>query len=57
MKKYVIFYYLAFGYDYVCANAESFKDAVAIAGSFSHKSGAIIIGVCPEFSLNHWCHE
>lgn len=57
MKKYIIFYYFAFDYDYVYANAESLKDAIAIADAFSRKSGATILGICPEFLLNTWYHE
>lgn len=57
MKKYIIFYYLASDYDYVYVNAESLGDASAVADAFSHKSGAIIVGICPEFLLNNWCHE
>lgn len=57
MKKYVIFYYLAFGYDYVYINAESLEDASVTADAFSRKSGAVIVGICPEFLLNTWYHE
>lgn len=57
MNKYVIFYYLASDYDYVYVNAESLKDAFVIADAFSHKSGAIIVGICPEYLLNFWHHE
>ena len=57
MKKYVIFYYLASDYDYVYVNAESLSDVVPIAESFSRKSGAVIVGICPEFLLNTWYHE
>ena len=57
MKKYIIFYYLAFDYDYVYVNAESLKDAIATADAFSYKSGATIVGICPEFLLNTWYHE
>lgn len=57
MMKYVIFYRLAFEYDKVLVNADSFSDAVAIADSFSRKTGAVIVGVCPELLLNAYCHE
>lgn len=57
MKKYVIFYYLAFDYSYVYVNAESLKDASTTADVFSRKSGATIVGICPEFLLNTWYHE
>ena len=57
MKKYIIFYYLASGYDNVRVNAESLSDAISIADAFSRKSGAIIVGICPEFLLNTWCYE
>ena len=56
MKKYVIFYRLAFGYDKVFVNAESLQDATSIADAFSRKSGAVIIGICPELLLNMYCH-
>lgn len=57
MKKYVIFYYLASEYGYVYVDAESLQDCLITADSFSHKSGAVIVGVCPELLLNIWCHE
>ena len=57
MKKYVIFYCLASDYDKVFVDADSLEDASAIADAFSRKSGATIVGVCPEFLLNTWYHE
>ena len=57
MKKYIIFYHLAFDYDNVRVDAESLSDAISIADAFSRKSGAIIVGVCPEYLLNTWYHE
>ena len=57
MKKYVIFYYLASDYDKVFVSAESLKSAFAIADAFSCKSGAVIVGICPELLLNLWHHE
>lgn len=57
MKKYVVFYYLTIDYQYVYVNAESLKDAFATADAFSHKTGATIVGICPEFLLNTWYHE
>lgn len=50
------FYYLASGYDKVSVDAESLQDAIAIADAFSAKSGALIVGVCPELLLNMYCH-
>lgn len=57
MKKYIIFYYLAFDYDNVRVDAESLSDAISIADAFSRKSGATIVGICPEFLLNTWRYE
>ena len=57
MEKYIIFYRLAFGYDNIRVDAESLSDAISIADAFSSKSGAAIVGVCPEFLLNTWYHE
>lgn len=57
MEKYIIFYRSVLGYDNVRVDAESLSDAVSIADAFSRKSGAVIIGVCPEFLLNSWYHE
>lgn len=57
MKKYVVFYYLVDDYQYIYVNAESLKDALAAAGAFSRKSGATIVGICPELLLNTWYHE
>lgn len=55
--KYIIFYYLAADYDSVYVDAESLEDASAIADAFSHKSGATIVGICPEFILKSWYYE
>lgn len=57
MKKYIIFYYLTPDYDNVRVDAESLESAFAIADAFSRKSGAVIVGICPEFLLNNWYHE
>ena len=57
MKKYIIFYYLFSDYDNVRVDAESLSDAISIADAFSRKSGATIVGVCPEFLLNSWNYE
>lgn len=56
MKKYIIFYHLASGYDKVFVDAKSLRDAIDIADAFSAKSGAVIVGVCPELLLNMYCH-
>ena len=40
MPKYVIFYYLASGFDKVFVDADSLQDATVAADSFSRKSGA-----------------
>lgn len=57
MRKYVIFYCLVSDYDYVYVDAESLEDASATADAFSHASGAIIVGICPEFLLTTFYHE
>lgn len=57
MKKFIIFYYLDSDYDYVYVNAKSLSHATSAADSFSRKSGAVIVGICPEFLLNSWNHE
>ena len=57
MERYVIFYYLAGDYDKVFVDAESLEDASVTADAFSRKSGAAIVGICPEFLLNTWYHE
>lgn len=57
MKKYIIFYYLAFDCNNVRVDAESLSDAISIADAFSRKFGATIVGICPEFLLNTWYHE
>lgn len=56
MKRYVIFYCLASDYDKVLVDAESLKDAAAIADAFSRKTGAIVVGLCPELLLNTYYH-
>lgn len=56
MEKYVIFYRLPSGYDKVLVDAESLQDATSIADAFSRKSGAVIIGICPELLLNTYYH-
>lgn len=57
MEKFVIFYYLTCDYQKVCVDAESLLDAVSIANAFSHKTGAVIVGICPEFLLSYYYHE
>ena len=57
MKRYVIFYCLDSDYNKVLVDAESLKDATAIANAFSAKSGAIVVGICLEILLNTWSHE
>lgn len=57
MKKYIIFYCSTLGYDNVRVDAESLSDAISIADAFSSKSGATVVGICPEFLLNNWYHE
>lgn len=57
MGKYVIFYYLTSDYEYFYVDAESLKDAFVTADAFSRKSGATIVGICPEYLLNTWYHE
>lgn len=57
MMKYIIFYCLAFEYDKVLVNADSLSDAIAIADSFSRKTGAVVVGVCPELLLRKYYHE
>lgn len=57
MKKYVIFYCLFSDYEYVYVDAESLEDASATADAFSRKTGAVIVGICPEFLLETWYHE
>lgn len=56
MKRYVIFYCLASDYDKVFVDAESLKEAALIADSFSRKTGAVVVGICPELLLNMYCH-
>lgn len=57
MKKYIIFYSTDLGYDNVRVDAESLSDAISIANAFGLKSGAVIVGICPEYLLNNWYHE
>ena len=57
MKKYVIFYCSSSDYDYVYVDAESLEDASATADAFSRKSGATIVGICPQFLLDTWYYE
>lgn len=57
MKKYIIFYYLASEYNKVSVAAESLADALDISDAFFRKTGAVIVGVCPELLLNVYCHE
>lgn len=57
MEKFIIFYYLTCDYQNVCIDAESLLDAMSIADAFSRKTGAVIVGICPEYLLNSWYHE
>jgi hypothetical protein len=57
MMKYIIFYCLASEYDKVLVDARCLSDAIVIADSFSCKTGAVIVGVCPELLLRKYYHE
>lgn len=57
VKKYVIFYYLAFDYDKILVSAESLKSAIAIADEFSAKSGAVIVGIISLHLLKMYRYE
>lgn len=57
MTRYIIFYYLASEYDKVLVDARCLSDATVIADSFSHKTGAVIVGICPELLLKKYYHE
>lgn len=57
MTRYIIFYYLASEYDKVLVDARCLSDAITIADSFSCKTGAAVVGVCPELLLKKYYHE
>lgn len=57
MERYVIFYCLDSDYDKIVVDAESLKEAVFIADSFSCKTGAVVVAVCSEFLLNNCSYE
>lgn len=52
MKKYIIFYKGDSEFDSFSVMSESLKDASAAADAFALRTGAIIVGICPEFLLN-----
>ena len=56
-ERFVIFYYLHADYSHVYVNAVDLSDALAYANSFAAKSGAIILGVFPDYLLNYLKHE
>lgn len=57
MKKYIIFYKKDSEFDSFLVLSESLKEASATADAFALRTGAVIVGICPEFLLNLWHHE
>ena len=58
MEKFIIFFVNKNGLkDFVIIDALDLKDASVTADAFSCKSGATIVGICPEYLLNSWHHE
>lgn len=57
MKKYIIFYKKDSEFDSFLVISESLKHASAIADAFALRTGAIIIGIRPEFLLNTCYYE
>ena len=56
-QRFVIFYSLASDYDSVSVDAESLREAIAISRAFERKTGAIIVGVVPEYLLKMYRYE
>lgn len=54
MLKYIIFFKRDSEFDSVFVMSESLKDASATADAFALRTGAIIIGICPEFLINNY---
>lgn len=52
MKKYIIFYKGDSKFDSFYVMSESLKDALATADAFALRTGAVIVGICPEFLLH-----
>lgn len=52
MKKYIIFYKGDSEFDSFSVMSESLKAASATADAFALRTGAIIVGICPESLLN-----
>lgn len=57
MKKYIIFYKADSVFDSIFIMSESLKDASAAADAFALRTGAVIVGICPEFLLETCRHE
>ena len=57
MKKYIIFYKKDSEFDSVFVMSESLKDASATVDAFALRTGAIIVGICPEFILNNYRND
>ena len=55
MKRFIIFFKGDSEFDSISVTSESLKDASA-ADAFALGAGAVIVGVCPEFSLNSYHH-
>ena len=54
--NFVIFYKRDSEFDSVFVESESLKDASAAADAFALRTGAVIVGICPEFLLNSYHH-
>lgn len=53
MKKFIIFFKRDFEFDSISVMSESLKDASTTADAFALRTGAVIVGICPEFLLNN----
>lgn len=54
MKKFIIFFKGDSEFDSISVMSESLKDASATADAFALRTGAVIVGICPEFLINNY---
>lgn len=56
MIKFVIFFKRDSEFDSTFVMVDSLKDASSAADAFALRTGAVIVGICPEFLLNNYHH-
>lgn len=56
-KKFVVFYHADSDYRHFSVEASSLSDAEKTANAFALRTGAIIVGIIPEYLLKMYRYE